>query len=148
MAIRLSSAWREPDGDIMEPGFIPSPFALGGTVRTSLVRRVLGGWRIRLGRTFFRRDLGLVALLFLSACAPLHLRGGYAKAVLDRPLPVSEADRQAECAWIRYEMGRQQEIVTQRAIFAEGREAVMNRVNFEQNLMVLESRARAVPCNE
>lgn len=104
--------------------------------------------RHQIVRSHLRRGAALAALVCLSACVSPWPRGRYAQVVLDRPLPVSEADRQTECAWIRYEMGRQQEIVTQRAIFAEGREALMNRVNYEQNLMVLESRARAARCNE
>jgi len=68
--------------------------------------------------------------------------------VLDRPLPADEAQWREECAWIRGEMGRQQDAANRRAIFAEGRDAVMNRVTLEQNLIVLESRAKAARCNE
>lgn len=95
--------------------------------------------------------IGAIALLAascVSACTGMPPSGPYARTVLDRPLPASEAQRREECAWIRNEMGWQQEVSTRRAIFAEGREALMNRVTYEQNLMVLEARAKAAGCNE
>ena len=94
------------------------------------------------------RCIGLLAALTVSACASMAPRGLYAQLVLDRPLPASEADRREECTWIRDEIGRQQDFANQRAILASGREALMNRVTLEQNLIVLESRAKAARCNE
>lgn len=97
------------------------------------------------------RRIGLIALLAalcVSACTGMPPSGPYARTVLDRPLPANEAQQRQECDWIRNEMGWQHEVSTQRAIFADGRDAVLNRVTYERNLMVLEARAKAARCNE
>lgn len=120
----------------------------GAILKCEAVQRSIDRYGDRSRPVRLRSRGALIALLCLSACASPWPRGPYAQIVLDRPLPVSEADRQTECAWIRYEIGRQQEITTRRAVFAEGREALLNRVNYEQNLIVLETRAKAARCNE
>jgi hypothetical protein len=103
------------------------------------------------GADALARRIGPVALLAglcVSACAGVPPSGPYARTVLDRPLPANEAQQRQECEWIRKEMGWQHEVTTQRSIFAEGRDAVLNRVTYERNLMVLEARAKAARCNE
>lgn len=92
--------------------------------------------------------IALLAALCVSACAGTPPSGPYARTVLDRPLPANEAQQRQECEWIRNEMGWQHDVTTQRSIFAEGRDAVLNRVTYERNLMVLEARAKAARCNE
>ena len=94
------------------------------------------------------RGIALLTALVLSACASTQYAGTYKQQVLGRPLPASEADRREDCAWIRDEMGRQQDGWSRRLLYAEGREAVVSRVTLEQNLIVLESRAKAAHCNE
>lgn len=92
--------------------------------------------------------IALLVALCVSACTGAPPSGPYARTVLDRPLPANEAQQRQECEWIRTEMGWQHDVSTQRAIFADGRDAVLNRVTYERNLMVLEARAKAARCNE
>lgn len=91
--------------------------------------------------------IALIAALCLSACASMQYAGTYKQQVLGRPLPTSEAAKLEECAWIRDEMGRQQDGWSRRLLYAEGREATVSRATLEQNLIVLESRAKAAHCN-
>jgi hypothetical protein len=92
--------------------------------------------------------IALVVAFCVSACTGMPPSGPYARTVLDRPLPANETQQRQECDWIRNEMGWQHDVSTQRAIFADGRDAVLNRVTYERNLMVLEARAKVARCNE
>lgn len=93
-------------------------------------------------------SIALLVAVCVSACTGAPPSGPYARTVLDRPLPANEAQQRQECEWIRTEMGWQHEVAAQRAIFADGRDAVLNRVTYERNVMVLEARAKAARCNE
>lgn len=133
----------------MKPEQIPSPLgACRTTRRTVAVERMVAGCKSEAGRFHVSGGIVLIAALFLSACSFSWPRGNYARWVLDRPLPANESQWREECAWIRDEIGRQHDFANQRATFAEGREAAMNRATLEQNLIVLESRAKAARCNE
>lgn len=144
LAVRL-----KPIGGTMNPEPIPSP----GESRTMTpgtfdVDCAIACCRSGAARFHVSWAIALIAALCLSACASFWPRGNYARWVLDRPLPGNETQWREECAWIRDEIGRQHDFANRRATFAEGREAVMNRVTLEEHLMVLESRARAARCNE
>lgn len=133
----------------MKPEPIPSPREPCRTMPGTIdVECVVACCRDQSARFLIRWGTALIAVLCLSACASFWPRGNYARSVLDRPLPANEAQWREECAWIRSEIGRQYDVADRRATFAEGREAALNRATLEQNLIVLESRAKAARCNE
>lgn len=88
----------------------------------------------------------LLALAVLGACATVPPPGSYADWVASRPAPASEEARQAECAWVRGEIGRQQVIGHDRAQYAFGFETLMIRSTMEQNILALEKRGRYAGC--
>lgn len=118
------------------------------TWRIRAAARMIAQWRGRIARARLASPIAIAAALCLSACASPWPKGAYAQLVLDRPLPANETQKREECAWIRNEIGWQHEAWARRMPFVEGRDAVLSRTTLEQNLIVLESRAKAAQCNE
>jgi hypothetical protein len=88
----------------------------------------------------------LFVLAMAGGCASVPPPGSYADWVASRPAPANEEQRQAECAWVRGEIGRQQVIGHDRAQEAFGFEILMIRSTMEQNILALEKRGRYAGC--
>lgn len=95
-------------------------------------------------------SLLMAALLVppISGCAAVGAGSPLAQQVHERPLPASEAERAAECDWIRRTMEREQDIYDRETATVRGLMAVLARVRLEENLTVLWSRATAARCTD
>ena len=98
-----------------------------------MIRRTLRsrtrGERRRLAATLVLVCLGALG----GGCATTEKKGPtYAEQIMNRPLPVNDAEKQQECCWLRGEMARQ------RALGGYG--------TAMQDLATLESRASQAGC--
>ena len=98
-----------------------------------MTRPTIRGWT-RGERQRIAAALVLACLGALGAgCATTEKKGPtYAEQIMNRPLPVNEAEKQQECCWLRGEMARQ------RALGGYG--------SAMQDLATLESRASQAGC--
>ena len=99
-----------------------------------MTRQLIGTWR----RGEKQLTIATVVLACLVAlvggCATTQNKGPtYAEQVMNRPLPVTDAEKQQECSWLRGEMARQ------RRLAGYGTST--------QDLATLESRASQVGCH-
>ena len=93
------------------------------------IRRWTGGKGLRMAAALVLVCLGALG----GGCATTEKKGPtYAEQIMNRPLPVTEAEKQQECCWLRGEMARQ------RALGGYG--------SATQDLATLESRASQAGC--
>lgn len=87
------------------------------------------------------------ALSVLLGCAAVQDGRTYAQSLTEQPLPDTDQKRIQECEMLRRSISAEHDRANQRAVFAEGMEAVENRANLEQHLLALEGRMAQIGCS-
>lgn len=95
-------------------------------------------------RTLVR--LAPILMLLLAGCVALQRGSPVAQQVRNRPIPINEAGRAEECAWIRSEIKRQQDVFNQKATLSTAVIAACYRVSMEENVAALLTRAAEDKC--
>jgi hypothetical protein len=90
----------------------------------------------------------LIAILIaLGACAQKGNAHGYAESIVNRPLPVTDAERARECELLGIEIARQQAIAREgmdAELLPDAVESIQSAAR--NNVAALESRASSVQC--
>jgi hypothetical protein len=105
----------------------------------SVLTRASAGAAMRCG--------GLALALLVVGCSS-QPRQSYADAVLSRPLPASDAERQSECTWVRGEIARQTSLAEVGSTTANPpMMAMVFQATARNNIAALNSRASNIQCN-
>ena len=92
----------------------------------------------------------LIAGILLVGCAnDQQNRPSYYEQVMNRPLPTTQEDQDRECAYLRNEIARQQNIASQgMAMATSPMMALAFQSTARNNISALNSRASQVQCND
>jgi hypothetical protein len=89
----------------------------------------------------------LTVVAALSSCAEQPRSDGYARSILDRPLPANESSVARECDFLDHEIARQKAIETalpSNDLLPETALAIQNAT--QTNIAALELRAKQAAC--
>lgn len=97
-------------------------------------------------KTLSKTLILFLLLMLIAACAAAPRPGTFADRVLNRPLPMSEAERGDECLWLQARIRYEYDELNRKAVFQRGMQGAVNRANFEEHLSVLYARSDRLLC--
>src|SRR5215472_3961549 len=90
-------------------------------------------------------SIAVIAVL-LGVSVPAFAQDGYATSLSQRPMPTDDAGRRQECAWIKSEISRQQDLGAVVATQSVALDSALFMAIAHGRMALLETRAANVPC--
>jgi hypothetical protein len=91
-------------------------------------------------------SIAVIAAVLLAVSVPAFAEDNYANSLSQRPMPTDEYGRQQECAWIRSEISRQQDLGAVVASQSIALDSALFMAIAQGRVALLETRAATVPC--